>query len=133
RPEAVKTGRRGRVHARRPERAERPRVRGGVTQAAGRYRADDGVPGETVVAVFGPQKDGESQEPREPWRWESRPAGQQASAKRPLRPGMETRSSRSSDSTPFAACVDWGLQPCKRSLSRVCCCNLGVRKDTAPV
>ena len=34
---------------------------------------------------------------------------------------------------PFAACVDWGLQPCKRSLSRICCCNLGVRKDTAPV
>ena len=34
--------------------------------------------------MFGPQKDGESQEPREPWRWESRPAGQQASAQRPL-------------------------------------------------
>lgn len=42
RPEAVKTGRRVRVHARRPERAERPRVRGGLTQAAGRCRADDG-------------------------------------------------------------------------------------------
>ncbi|XDA85192.1 hypothetical protein R6Z07F_014969 [Ovis aries] len=38
----------------------------------------------TVVTAFGAQEDGESQEPREPWRWEFRPAGQQASAKRPL-------------------------------------------------
>ena len=42
------------------------------------------VPGETVVTAFGAQKDGESQEPREPRGWESQPAGRQASAKRPL-------------------------------------------------